>query len=116
MRRFLLALCVLPLALLGCDAPPDTIAGKIQDQVVKICNFKADYAWLTEVVVKADVTVQAVDTFANTICEQVIAARGGALGSGTGAVGLIQQCPYGSIIIDGNTICIEGEDVPPKEE
>ena len=108
----LFAACI---GLASCDAPPDTLAGRIQTAAEKACNFRADYDWLVEVVTKADITAQAVDAFAQHLCERVIAAR--ALPNTPQA--LLPQttpyCPNGSIEIEGQTICIKGEDVPEPD-
>ena len=92
------------LLLSACDAPPETIAGRIQDGVVKACAFKADYAWLTEVVTKTDATVQMVDQMIDQICGAVTAARG------TQTL-VSPKCPFGAIEVDGQIVCIEGEPV-----
>lgn len=106
MKWTLPSAAILSLMVLGCDAPPETIAGKIQAGVEKACAFHADYQWLTDVVVKADLTVQAVNTMVTKICTGIVEARA------VTTYSLVKpRCPYGEITIDGKTVCIEGKPV-----
>lgn len=110
MKRILALIVALPLALAGCDAPPETIAGKIMEKVELACAFKADYAWLTDVIVKADITAQMVDELATQICTSVIAARTEppplSLYSNSS-----KRCMWGEIEVNGEKVCIEGAPV-----
>lgn len=106
----LVAVAALAAALAGCDAPADTIAGKIASGVEKACAFRVDYAWMLDTVTKLDVTIQMADQLVAHICDQFLAARSGALG-------LIDDgCKWGSIVVNGEKVCIEGEPVPAEPE
>jgi hypothetical protein len=100
--------------LAGCDAPPDTIAGKVQDAVLKVCAFRADYTWLLDVVKQSNITVQMVDGLVLQICSGVEAARGGIDGSQSLMGG--KDCPNGSIVVNDEEVCIEGVDEAPKDD
>lgn len=109
-KLFLVA--ALAVGLAGCDAPADTIAGKIASGVEKACAFRVDYAWMLETVTQLDVTIQMADQLVAHICNQFLAARGDSM------MGLMESdgCKWGSIEIGGKKVCIEGEPVAPKEE
>jgi hypothetical protein len=97
-----MAMC---LAIGACDAPPETIAGKVIAKVEQICTFRASQTWLEEVIAKANATIQMVDELANQICVGVNTARN------SPALGLkSSDCPHGSIVVAGEVVCIEGED------
>lgn len=104
MKRYV-AVVAFPLLILGCDAPPETIAGKIMVKVEQVCAFRADQAWLTALVAKMDATIQMADQLATAICNGVIQSRTQQTKGLTSS-----QCPNGYIIVESEVICIEGED------
>lgn len=110
----IMQLAVVCLGLASCDAPVDTIAGRVQDAVLKACDFRASYSWLVEIVTKADVTVGAVDALVLQICAGVQGAREGLDGAQSLKSG--KDCLNGSIVVAGEEVCIEGEDAPATEK
>lgn len=108
------ALVAATLSLAGCTGAVD-VATKVQEGIAKTCHFLADYQWVRDIVTKMDVTAATINQAVTMVCN--------GLSPPTGMQGLYSddqrasKCPKGSIIVKGETICIEGDYIePPNEE
>lgn len=84
---------------------------KLQEIVLKICNFKLSQQSAIDIVKASNPIVQTVDMVAQLVCDQVMAqAPVGLLGEPKSE----KPCPKGEV----NGVCIEGEfdEGGPKEE
>lgn len=100
------------LALAGCEGGSDKlneIVVKFQEGIAKSCNFWADAKWARDIVTKLDLTLATLDGAITMVCDGL---------NPPSALGLYssEKCPKGEIVIEGETICIEGEYIEPKDE
>jgi hypothetical protein len=103
------ALVAAVLSLAGCGGGVD-IPTKVQEGIANSCNFLADIKWVRDIVSKMDVTAATINEAVTMVCN----------GLNPVSFGLLHEdvkCPKGEIVVNGETICIEGDYIePPKNE